>query len=170
MLKRANKAVQWRLSNPRVHKKLTGVVANLTPFVTGSDFSTSDCTGGRRPCLESKFLIRASFWSRFSEGSAPEGFWGGSEMWPLEVSSRRAEPTARSAAFASSFSVSGRCCRFCGCRPGDLLSFFFFSSVYRTRQTIVLRGDPQPLLISPCPAWVLPTASDGSRPKTIALP
>ena len=110
LLKRANKAVQWRLSNPRVHKKLTGVVANLTPFVTGSGFSTSDCTGGRRPCLESKFFIRASFWSRFSEDGAQEGFWGGREMWTLEVSSRRAEPTARSAAFASSFSISGRCC------------------------------------------------------------
>ena len=46
----------------------------------------------------------------------------------------------------------------------------FFANVYRTRQTIVPRGVPQPLLISPCPAWVLPTASDGSRPKTIVLP
>ena len=46
----------------------------------------------------------------------------------------------------------------------------FFANVYRTRQTIFPRGVPQPLLISPCPARVLPTASDGSRPKTIALP
>ena len=45
-----------------------------------------------------------------------------------------------------------------------------FASVYKTRQTIVPREVPQPLLISSCPAWAPSTASDGSRPKTTALP
>ena len=54
-------------------------------------------------------------------------------------------------------------------KAGYETSLQFFANVYRTRQTIVPRGVPQPLLISPCPARVLPTASDGSRPKTIAL-
>ena len=47
--------------------------------------------------------------------------------------------------------------------------FLNFSNDYRTRQNIIPRGLPRPLLISPCPARVLPTASDGPRQKMIAL-
>ena len=48
--------------------------------------------------------------------------------------------------------------------------FAVFYNSYRIRQAIAPREVPQPLLISPCPARVLPTASGGSRPKTIAQP
>ena len=63
-----------------------------------------------------------------------------------------------------------------GIQPGKLepqeklsRQFLVLAHVYRTRQTITPRGVPKSSLIYPCPARVLPTASDCPRPKTIVL-